>query len=272
MVKKLSKGKVASLIIFSVVVLVIVIVAVKKIVDYINDTENRNFYNYVYSEMLKLYDDVELSTGLSPRLEENKKTSEYYLSTNFRVKKNYPADEINKDHFLREAADLREICIKYSEQHRDGKFGEITGWRIAALGGIPDYDFIEFGKDYDETFGMEENKAYDSISLRDLDKIRVGVGMCEEITLSDLRYFSDCKQIITYSLSGIDRDCDFSEFENLRCFCSGFIGGGGRSYVSDDELDRSGNGRELEEKVLSNLPKGCRYYTIYHGKNNILIA
>ena len=254
MVKKLRKGKVAGLIIFSVVVLVIVIVAVKKIVDYLNDTENRNFYNYVYSEMSKLYDDVELSTSL----EEDEKTSGYYLSTAFSVKRNYPADEIYKDHFLREAADLRKICIKYSEQHRDEKFGKITRWAIVAFERSPYYDVIFLDKDYDEMFSMEEDKAYDSISLRDLDKIRIEL---PEVTLSDLRYFSDCKQIITYSLFDINSDCDFSEFENLRCFCSGVIGGGGRSYVGG-KLVLYGNVRELEEKVLSNLPKGCRYFRV----------
>ena len=122
MVKKLSKRKVVCLIIFSVVVLaIIVIVAVIKIVDYINDTENRNFYNYVYSEMSKLYDNVELGTSLV----EDEETSGYRLSTLFRVEKNYPTEEKDKNHFLREAADLRKICIKYSEQHRDGKFGKM---------------------------------------------------------------------------------------------------------------------------------------------------
>ena len=262
MVKKLSKGKVAGLIIFSVVVLVIVIVAVVKIVDYINDTENRNFYNYVYSEMSKLYDNVELGTSLV----EDEETSGYRLSTLFRVEKNYPTEEKDKNHFLREAADLRKICIKYSEQHRDGKFGKITGWTIAYIN--PWFEVIKLNKDYDEMFGMEEKEAYDSISLRDFDKIRIHM---EDVTLSDLRYFSDCKQIITYGLFGINSDCDFSEFENLRCFYSGVIGGGVYTYV-DGELDHSGDVKELEEKVLSNLPKGCRYYTVYHGKNNILIA
>ena len=251
MVKKLGKGKVAGLIIFSVVVLVIVIVAVKKIVDYLNDTENRNFYNYVYSEMSKLYDDVELSTSL----EEDEKTSGYYLSTYFSVKKNYPAGVIRKEHFVREAADFRKICIKYSEQHRDGKFGKITGWRINIPGSHQYYDSIELDKDYNEMFGMEENKSYDSISLRDLDKIRI---TCLDVTLSDLRYFSDCKQIRTYKLYDIDSDCDFSEFENLRCFACGIlVGGGYGGYV--DTVDFS-NSRQLEEKVLSKLPKGCRYF------------
>ncbi len=260
MVKKLNKGKVAGLIIFSVVVLVIVIVAVKKIVDYINDkvdyindTENRNFYNYVYSEMSKLYDDVELSTAL----EEDEKTSGYYLSTYFSVKKNYPAEEIYKEHFVREAADFRKICIKYSEQHQDEKFGKITGWRINMPGSYQYYDSIVLDKDYDEMFGMEENKSYDSISLRDLDKIRI---TCLDVTLSDLRYFSDCKQIRTYKLYDIDSDCDFSEFENLRCFACGIlVGGGYGGYV--DTVDFS-NSRQLEEKVLSNLPKGCRYFRV----------
>ena len=256
MVKKLSKGKVAGLIIFSVVVLVIVIVAVIKIVDYINDkvdyindTENRNFYNYVYSEMSKLYDNVELGTSLV----EDEETSGYRLSTLFRVEKNYPTEEKDKNHFLREAADLRKICIKYSEQHRDEKFGKITRWAIVAFERSPYYDVIFLDKDYDEKFSMEEDKAYDSISLRDLDKIRIEL---PEVTLSDLRYFSDCKQIITYSLFDINSDCDFSEFENLRCFACGVLIGG-YAYTED-----FGNSRKLEEKVLSNLPKGCRYFRV----------
>ena len=76
----------------------------------------------------------------------------------------------------------------------------------------------------------------------------------QNATLSDLRYFSDCKQIIAHDLYNIYWDCDFSEFKNLRCFGYRELGSG--LYPGENG---SKSYEEVEEKVISNLPKDCQF-------------
>ncbi len=258
--KKDKKRRIIRNVLIVLSVVVILVFSVYKITEYIKEykrnTEDRNFKNYVHSEMSKLYGDVDVDTDI----EEFRSKPGYLLTVRFKVNRNYPTGEEYKNHFPKEAADLREICIKYSEQHKEERYGKVTEFRISTLilnttdENEMYYDWsnrIEFHKNYDDMFKMKENETGDNISLRDLDKMIVHV---QNATLSDLRYFSDCKQIIALDLYNIYWDCDFSEFKNLRCFGYRELGSG--SYPGEKG---SKSYEEVEEKLISNLPKDCQF-------------
>ncbi len=197
------------------------------IINYILDTEDRNFRNYVYSGMSKLYDNVEFEEiKIFPREED---PAHYELLIRFTA--GYPVntndsygdivyDDSMKD--IKAMADLWKICMDYIEKNKESKFSEVSSIMLSGAGDRR-YNVAVFDAQYDEKFRVSEDDVLFKNNDNKLDKLTLNYALPPYVPMDALLiYFSDCKQIDVFLIDGsnpeeVYNSCRFDEFENLKC-------------------------------------------------------